>query len=347
MPDDTAAPPPLAIELLDPLQGRFDDKELLITGDLLDAAIEDGELEGQFQQSFRTAETVKNLILLGDQPFTFGFMGVEKGASKYKVAAEELLLLLHRQGRINASSDIGVLVAQLFPDPPELGGRSGRGILGGILVDPHDQLRIDKELGDIVVILVADRLGDRLFHLHIRRLAFDHRQRDAVDKEDDVRPGRLGAAGAGDAEFSGDVEGIPLPVAPVDIVKIEALGVTFNALLQRRPQGDQVVDRFVGLEESVVFDVLEFLDRGLDILFTKEKFAPFMVDAVESLQLVAEDVLQEDIAALALALLHDLFGGEVFVAQTHEELQGGDLGEIFFVEAETGHVFLRAWLRVR
>jgi len=140
---------------------------------------------------------------------------------------------------------------------------------------------------------------------------------------------------------------IALPIAPVDVVEVEALGISLDTLFQSRPQGDQVVDRLIGLEQAVVLDALQFLDGGLDILLAEEELAAFVVDAVESLQLLAQNPFQKHIAGLPLPLGKGLFGWEVFVAQVDEELQGGELGEIFFVEAETGHDFLLAWLRVR
>ena len=68
VPDDPALPPPVAIELFDPFQGALNDKILLVAGDLLDAAVEDGELEGQLQQPLRPAEAVERPVLFGDQP---------------------------------------------------------------------------------------------------------------------------------------------------------------------------------------------------------------------------------------------------------------------------------------
>ncbi|CAH2029880.1 protein of unknown function [Trichlorobacter ammonificans] len=208
-------------------------------------------------------------------------------------------------------------------------------------------MRIDEQFGDEVVILVANGLGDGLFYTHVGRFAFDHRQRDTVDKQDDIRPGGFVTAGACHVEFSGDMKGIALPVAPVDVVQVEALGVPFDSLFQRGAEGNQVVYCFVGFEQSVVFDVLQFLDGGLDVLFAEQEFAAFVVDAVESFQLVAQDTLKKHIAGFALALFHDLLWGEIFIAQVDQELQGWDLGKVFFVEAENGHGFLLAWLRVR
>ena len=125
-------------------------------------------------------------------------------------------------------------------------------------------------------------------------------KRDAVDEQHDVRPGRFRAAGTLHAVFGGHVEDIPLPVAPVDVVQVEALGIALDGLFQGRSQGDQVVDRLIGLEQAVVFDVLELLDGRLDVLLAEEKLPPLVVDAVEPLELLAQNPFQQDVAGLSL-----------------------------------------------
>ena len=95
------------------------------------------------------------------------------------------------------------------------------------------------------------------------------------------------------------MEYIPLPVAPIDVVQVEALGIAFDGLLQSRSQGDEVVNRFVSLEQAVVFDVFKLLDGRLDVLLAEEEFPPFVVNAVKPLELVTEDAFQQDVPGLS------------------------------------------------
>ena len=91
-------------------------------------------------------------------------------------------------------------------------------------------------LGDIRP-LIADALGDGLFHFHLGGFALDHRHGDTVDKQDNIRPRCLVAAAALHAEFGRHMKDIPFPVLPVDIVQVEALGIALDGLLQGRAQG--------------------------------------------------------------------------------------------------------------
>ena len=140
-----------------------------------------------------------------------------------------------------------------------------------------------------------------LLHLLRRRLALDHRQGDAVDEQDDVGPRGLVAPRALDGELGRHVEDIVLGMLPVDVAKVEALGVALDGLLQRRAQREQVVDVLVGALQPVVAHALELLDGGLDVLLAEEVLAALVGDAVDALELLAENLVQQDIAGLPQA----------------------------------------------
>lgn len=193
--------------------------------------------------------------------------------------------------------------------------------------------------GNEFVPLVSDALRNRLLHTDLRGLALDDRQRDAVDKQDDVRPDRLRAAGALHAELGGDVEGVAPPVSPVDVLQVEAPGIALDGLLQGRPQRDQVIELLIGLQQAVVLDVPELLDRRLDVLLAEEILAPPVLNPVDLLEPLPENPLQDHLPGLPLPLPERLLRLQVGKPQIHQYLERRDLGEIFLVEAEAVHVY--------
>jgi hypothetical protein len=126
-------------------------------------------------------------------------------------------------------------------------------------------------------------------------------------------------------------------VLPVDIAQVEAFGIAFDGLLQRGPQREQVVDALVCALQTVVAHTLELLDGALHVLLAEQVLGAFVGDAVEALELLARDLVEDHIAEASATQGDGAFRRDVLVAETDEELQGGDLGEVLFVEGEVSH----------
>ena len=337
VPDDAAATLAAVVRLPDAGEHLADGEHLLVARDLAHAAVEHGEGPGHLQQALRAAQRVERAVLLGHLPAHQIGRNLLAHAQLGKGQIEQRGLHRLRQRALQQRRDFGVGYV-LLPLRPELGRGAGGGVAGFILVHRQHGLHVGKQARDVFVALVADGLRDGLGHLDLRRLALDHREGNAVDEQYDVRPTGLDAAGALHGEFGGHVVDVVRPtcrkVAPVHVVQRETLQVTLDGLLQRHAQGQQVVDRLVGLEQPVIFDVLQPLDGALDVLLAEEIRAALVLDAVQLLHLLAQNLLQQYIAGLAATRGQRLGGRQVLVAQVDQHLQGRNLGEVFLVEAE-------------
>ena len=76
-----------------------------------------------------------------------------------------------------------------MPGGPELFEGSGGGIFNRVFICGGDNLRKFKELGDVFGLLIANGLLNSLLHTDLGRFAFDNGERNAVEKEDKIRPG--------------------------------------------------------------------------------------------------------------------------------------------------------------
>ena len=225
----------------------------------------------------------------------------------------------------------------LPPDRPELGGGAGRGVLGLVFRQGQQQLRVEEQLGDFVVPLVAqvlaDRLGDGVFD--IGPFALDDRQGNTVDEQHDVGPPGLVAGGSFDLEFLGDVEdvgGQPSVRVPVDVVERKALGVAADRLLQALAENQQVVDLLVGADESVVQHVFQNLHGGLDVGLAELVLLPLEANPVQFAQLFDEHRFEQHVARLSPPQRDRLARREVAPAQILQELQGRYLRDVVFEE---------------
>ena len=313
-------------------QHLLDGKHLLIARDLAHAAVEHGEGPGHLQQALGAAQGVERAVLLGrlalDQILAF-IAHTQCGKGQIEQRGLHRLRQRARQQWRQLS-----IRHVLLPFRPELGRCAGGAIAGLVLVHRQHRLHIGEQARDVLVALVADGLRDGLGHLDLGRFALDHREGNAVDEQHNVRPTGLDAARALDREFGGHVIDVVSRVTPVHVVQREALQVALDGLLQRHAQRQQVVHRLIGLEQAVVLDVLQALDGALDVLLAEQVAAALVLDAVQLLQLLAQDFLQQHVAGLAAACGQRLGGRQVLVAQVDQHLQGRDLGEVFFVEAE-------------
>ena len=162
---------------------------MLVAGDFFLSSVEQNEISCQIQQAFRAAQAVERAVL-GRDLTGFLLQLVEPVANYGGAITEESLFLMSGQGLIDERSQR--LVHFLPPDCPELRGGASGGVLGLILRDRQQQLRVQEQLGDLVVPLVSQVLTDGFgdWFLDIRTLALHHDQRDAVDEQH-----HIGAAG--------------------------------------------------------------------------------------------------------------------------------------------------------
>ncbi|GCD65879.1 hypothetical protein NBRC3279_1370 [Acetobacter pasteurianus NBRC 3279] len=142
-------------------------------------------------------------------------------------------------------------------------------------VDGQKKLAVGKKLGDFILVLVTNTLGNASLYrwtfarLTIGALGLDDGQWNAVDEADNVWPAGLCQIRAQDAEFLGKGKAVVLRVLPVDegdgrvgLVPVDELG-NGNAEQQMRGHlvigiaqagdkiwmrdvGDQCVDRLIG-----------------------------------------------------------------------------------------------------
>ena len=130
---------------------------------------------------------------------------------------------------------------------------------------------------------------------------------------------------------------VPVWVAPVDIVQIEALGIPLNSLFHRCPESDEVIHRLIGSQQPVVLDIFQLLDGRLDVLLAEEILAPLVPDAVDLLELAAQDVFEQDIRSPLLPFAERLGRCKVFIAQPCQNLQSRNLGQILFICLKITH----------
>lgn len=107
---------------------------------------------------------------------------------------------------------------------------SGSAVLDRFRIHGNRQLRKLKQLGDVVRLPVADILLHAFFHIYTGFLAFDHNQRNTVNKQNDIRAGIL-TVGALHGKFIRNLPDIVLGVFPVNIRNVEGLSI---AVIQDR-----------------------------------------------------------------------------------------------------------------
>ena len=206
-----------------------------------------------------------------------------------------------------------------------------------VLVGADDQLGIGEQCRDVLITLVADYLRHRLRHFGFGRFALDHREGNAIDEQHDVRPRRLVAAGALHREFGGDVIDIIFWIFPVDVVECETAHRTFHRLLQRHAQCQQVIDSLVGFQQAVVLHILQPLNRALQVFLAEQVTVALVLDAVDALETVAQHLFHQHIGKSPAAHGQRLRRSQIAIAEISQQLQRGNLREVFLVELKAAH----------
>ena len=226
----------------------------------------------------------------------------------------------------------GLLKAPLFlPDPPISSGRSDGGVTAFIDAGPDEQLGVLEQPGDPVVLLVAELLRDGHLDLlfaglliFVAPLALDYRKGDPIDKEHEVRPGRLVRPAPFHGEFRGDVVDILFRVFPIEVMKRPALAVALDGLIQAGPQGEEVINLFVGSHQPIVGFILQPPDRLAQVGLAEQVRLPLGLDPVISLQPGLEDPGQNHLVGPAIAKPQRLLPAEILPPQGVEHLDRRD-----------------------
>ena len=195
MPNDaaTAVAPILTV---DTTHRIFNTKELLITGNLLNAAIIQNKETNNIQQPLLRQHGYDYLVLLGD------------------------VAIIHIAFRC-FFLPLNIL---FVPLAVKLLLGSGSAVLDRFRIHGNCQLRKLKQLGDVVRLPVADVLFYTLFHIYTGLLAFDHNQRNAVDQQNNIRPG-IFTVGTFHGKFIRNLPDVFVRIIPVNIGNIEGLGI--------------------------------------------------------------------------------------------------------------------------
>ncbi|GCD67269.1 hypothetical protein NBRC3279_2760 [Acetobacter pasteurianus NBRC 3279] len=205
-------------------------------------------------------------------------------------------------------------------------------------VDGQKKLAVGKKLGDFILVLVANALGNASLHrrafarLTIGALGLDHGQWNAVDEADNVRPAGLGQIRAQDAEFLGEGKAVVLRVLPVDqsdgrvgLVPVDELG---NGNAEQQMRGHLVIGIAQTGDEVRMRDVGDQCVDGLigqAVLLAFKREAPFF-------QFRPQEGVQHH-GALPVAPQGECFGwGQEPPAECAEQGQCGQFGAVFFLK---------------
>ena len=214
----------------------FNAKELLITGNLLNAAIIQNKETNNIQQTRLGQHGYDHLVLLCN-------------VTIIHITLCCLFLPLH---------------ILFVPLTVKLLLGSGSTVLDRFRVQGDSQLCKLKQLGNVVRLPVADILLHALFHIHAGFFTFDHNQRNAVDQQDNVRSG-IFAVGAFYGKFIRNLPDIVLGVFPVNIGNVEGLGIAvIQMYITAFAVNQPIIDRLTGKHQTTLQRSIQFTDRFAD-----------------------------------------------------------------------------------
>ena len=299
VPDYAALASAVGANMLDALHGPLDREELLVAGDLADAGVEDREAADQVEEAVRTAEGVDGPVLGGDGAGAFG------GEGSFPLGAPTPAL------------------------PELLRGADGR-VACLPAAEREQKLGEVEEVRDVLSALVADQLTPGLPDAPGGQLVLDDDEGDAVDEGDDIEAAGLEAARAFNLHGGGDVVDVVGGIVPVDVAKRVRLEVTGDLLCDGRAEDEEVVGRLVGAAESLraIGGGAEAPDGFVGVFQVESIAAATVGEAVDREETVGEDVVEEDVAEAAAAVVEGVGLGEWGVAERDEALQRGEVGVV-------------------
>ena len=224
VPNHAALAVPFAVSLRDGFDDLPNGKILLIPADFLYVGIKQNKIARQLHQALPAKQGNHITILFG------------RGSVCHQLC----------------QSGIKEFRILLFPYAPELLWGACCGVFHDVFVGCHDDLGILEKLGDIVCLLVANHLLHGLLHGNIGCLALDHRERNAVDKQNNVRTGIVKLILAFYSEFFRHMEQVVLRMLPVDVFQIEAEGLSAaHSFRVAFAQQQSVIDLFAGAHQTI------------------------------------------------------------------------------------------------
>ena len=231
MPND-AAPVEAVILTVDTTHRIFNTKELLIAGNFLNATIIQNVKTNNIKQAPFAEHGHNSSVLLCDMAviyIAFGSIGLPLHIFFVPLAVELLLC-------------------------------SGSSVFHGFRIHGNGQLRKLKQLRNIIRLPVADILLHALFHIYAGLLTFDHNQRNAIDQQNNIRPGVFSISSLY-RELVRNLPDVLIRLIPVNIGNIEGLSVAviqmhIAALTINQP----VIDRFAGKHQTSLQRSIQFTD---------------------------------------------------------------------------------------
>ena len=293
MPDHTTAPVSFFITLFDCVQNFLYRKILLISADLFHIVVKQHEILCQFQQTDRCKQ--------GNNIFILHRWCPNRGQSSH-FPVQEICILL-------------------FPDAPKLFRCTRCCIAYLVFIGRHYDLRKRIKLGDIVRLLVTAGLLNGLFHRDIRSLAFNHRKRNSIDKQHDVRAGIMLSIGAFHRKFFRDMVKVLRRVLPVNVLQVEvqqppfaySFGIAFT-------QHKRIIDFLAGAHKAVRQRYFQIIHGVLNVDCRKFIFHTAVGIAVQFPQLTAQHIPQQHPVATS-ALLTAFFRGEICIPHGLQQFQ--------------------------
>ena len=334
MPDYAALARSVVLGFPHSVEDLIDTEVLLMAGNFFLASVKEHETEDQFEEPLPATQGIECFILWCYLPL-YASIALPLSAPKLLRSKNSVdLALTQRQTHLLLQVSRIALAEILLPHRPELGGRTHRGVLGFVLRDGEEKLCVEEKTGDLVLLLVADMLANRLADrvLHVGPLALDDHQRNPVDEEHDVGSAGLLATTALDHELLGHVVGVVFRMFPVDIIKLKALGVSFDRLLQTLPHAQQVIRFLIGWQQAIIYYVLQCLNCREDIALAEGIRAASEEDGVLIAQLIRQYLVEEYAAQSITASFVRFFRAEVLVAEILQKRHRRKLGDELFLE---------------
>ena len=335
VPDHATLATRLVVALLHPLQQMPHGEELWMAGDLLVRAVEQHEAASQFQQALRPAQSRQQPVLLCHIAAT----GLMHGAMPALMGGEVLEQFGFFDGvqrAVDGGGDVFARDVLLLPFRPQLGRRAHGGVARAVGLRGDQQLHGLEQPGRaVVLLLVAQLLADGLLHVLTGALDLDHRKRDAVDEQHDVRAHHLAGHGF-HRELGGHVEGIGLPVVPVDVAQAPLALQVVDPLRQGNAQLQQVGGGLVVAQQPLERLLAQSLDGGVQVFFGEGVVAAVVANTVDAAELFAQHVLQQDLVPAVASLAFHFCTWQVMPPQGGEGMQGLQLGAAGLGQGEVG-----------
>ena len=179
-------------------------------------------------------------------------------------------------------------------------------------------------------LLVTAGLLNSLFHRNIRSLALNHRKRNSIDKQHDVRTGIMLSIGAFHRKFFRDMVKVLRRVLPVNVLQVEVQQPPFTYGFRIAfAQHKRIIDFFAGAYKTVRQRYFQIIHGVLNVDCRKFIFHTAVGIAVQLPQLTAQHIPQQHPVA-ASALLTAFFRGEICIPHGLQQFQRRLFADVSF-----------------